>query len=351
MKAFAGEPGMKVEPGVATLSTLHVDLGRDWRGGQNQVLTLIRGLRARGHGADLIAVCGSPLATRAAAEGVKVTAVSHLVARLEAAFKLRRLMTSMAYDVVHTHEAHALTAAWLAGAPRRAVSVTARRLVYPLGQNRWALARYRGQDCVLAVSRFVAESVARSGVAAERISVAYDGVELPVPPSRDERLRARAHWGATSDAPLVGCVGYLLPDKGQEPLIRAMPSVLTEFPACSLCLAGDGPLRSQLERLAGELGVKDAVRFLGLVDDVTALYAAVDVFVFPSIAEGLGSSLLAAMAYALPVVAVGQCAVPEVINDERQGLLVDTPDPSALSAALLQTSDRIARCTKKEKFT
>jgi len=212
--------------------------------------------------------------------------------------------------------------------------VASRRLANPLGPNRWALARYRQASRVLAISRFVAESVVASGVPAEKIAIVHDGVEIPPLPSAPERSQARARWSATPQEPLLGCVGYLLPEKGQEFLVRAMLGVLAEFPACKLWLAGDGRRRPGLERLASELGVREAVRFLGMVEDVAQVYAALDVFVFPSLAEPLGSSLLAAMAWGLPVVAVGRGAVPEIIDHERNGLLVEGPEPSLLSEAM-----------------
>ena len=343
-----------LESNTPTLNTLHVDLGRQWRGGQSQALNLIRGLQARGHAAELIALRGGPLARRAVAEGVRVTTVGRWATRFEAALALRRLIAERRYDIVHAHEAHALTAAWLAGAHGSLAVVASRRLAYPLQQNHFALARYRRAARILAISRFVAESVVASGVPGEKVAVVYDGVETPPLPAREERLRARARWNIAPQEPLLGCVGYLLAEKGQDFLVRALPAVRGEFPACKLLLAGGGPLRPSLERLAAELGVSDAVRFLGIVEDVTQVYAALDVFVFPSRAEPLGSSLLAAMAYGLPVVAGAGGAVPEVIDHERNGLLVADPEPPGLGEAmgrLLRDKELATRLGKAARET
>ena len=95
-----------------------------------------------------------------------------------------------------------------------------------------------------------------------------------------------------------------MPEKGQEFAVRAMAEVRAKFPPARLLLAGDGPCRGQLEKLARELGVADAVIFAGFVEDIAQVYRALDVFVFPSLAEPLGTSLLAAMGWGLPVVAV-----------------------------------------------
>jgi glycosyltransferase involved in cell wall biosynthesis len=268
--------------------------------------------------ADLVAVRGSPLAERAQAAGVRVYTVPHPGARLRAALRLR----AAGYDVVHCHDAHGLTAAWLAGACLHNV-VAARRVAYPLSSSR----RYRRATRIIAVSRFVAASVRASGLPAEQVEVIYDGVLLPPPSER------------SPGPPRVGCVGYLLPEKGQEALIRALPMIREKYGLCRLVLAGDGPCRTRLQRLALELGVGPVVELAGLVEDVSEVYRALDVFLFPSLAEPLGSSLLAAMSHSLPVVAVARGAVPEVVEDGRNGLLVASPAPAAMAAAVVRLLD------------
>lgn len=320
------------------MKPLYVDLEPEWRGGQNQALLTLRGLRARGHAAELVAVRGQPLALRAAAEGIPVHGVGERAARLGAALLLRRLLRRRKFDVLHANEPHALTAAWLAGAHRRLALVVSRRVAYPLKKDLISLARYRAAQRILAISRFVAESVTSSGLLPERIKVVYEGVEVPPLPSPEARRIARQRWGAGEGETLLGCVGYLLPEKGQEFLIRALPALREEMAAqkraCRLLLAGDGKCRARLERLARERGLGTSVCFAGFVEDVPQVYAALDVFVFPSLAEPLGTSLLAAMGYGLPVVAVARGGVPEIVEDGRTGLLVPEPDPATLCEAL-----------------
>lgn len=314
--------------------TLHVDFRPDWRGGQNQALLLAGGLRARGHVAELLTVRDSPLARRALVSSFRVHTVGRTATRLAAAFRLRQLLAEKRFDLLHLHEAHVLTAAWLAGAHRRVPVVASRRSAYPLPAYQLALARYRAVHRVLAVSRFVADRLIASGVPSERIEVVYDGVEIPALPSSSARRLAREQWGVGASDTLFGCVGYLLPEKGQELLIRAWPAVREHFPTCHLLLAGDGPCRGQLMRLSRQLGVERAVRFTGFVEDVAQVYSALDGFLFPSLAEPLGSSLLAAMAHGLPVVALARGGVPEVVEDGRTGLLVPDPDAHAIAAAV-----------------
>lgn len=343
------------------MNTLHIDLGLEWRGGQDQALLLVRGLQARGHAAELVAVRGTPMARRAEAAGVRLHTVGRLSPRLRAALQIRRLVEGARFDVVHAHDAHGLTAAWLAGAHKRAGLVASRRVAYPLSKSRLALARYRSAHRIVPVSRFVESSVLASGPPSNRVEVIYDGVAVPPLPTPEERNRARAQWGLAppGGVPLLGCVGYLLPEKGQELLVRAMPMILEQHGDCRLLLAGDGPSRRGLERLARELGVEKAALFAGFVEDVPRVYRALDVFLFSSPAEPLGSSLLAAMAHGLPAVVVAGGAAPEIIEDGRNGLLVAAREPARVAAAVIrllrdpELASRLggeARRTVEERF-
>ena len=318
--------------GTPEVRVLLVDLESAWRGGQSQALLLLQGLRARGHEAELLSVSGAALAERAQAASIPVHTAAANFRRLGAARLLRRLLRERRFDVVHANEAHALTAAWLAGAHRQAPVVVSRRVAFPLHASRLARARYQSALCVLAISRFVAKSVVDSGLPAGVIRVVYDGVAVPPPCSPESRRRARERWGIAPGEPLLGCVGYLLPEKGQESLLRALPAIRARVPNCRLLLAGDGPCRQRLDRLAKQLGVHSAVLFAGHVEDVSEVYRALDLFVFPSLAEPLGTSLLAAMSCGLPVMAVAAGGVPEVI-EEGSGLLLAQSSPEEIARA------------------
>jgi len=342
------------------ISSIHIDTRPDWRGGQNQVLLTLRGLRARGHNVELLALSGGALKKCALAEGFTVHAIPARSVRPGGARLLRKVMRERRWDIVHAHDPHGLTIAWLAGAHRRAALVAQRRVANPLAGGRIALARYHAAQRIIAVSRFVAESVIPSGIAAEKVAVVYEGVELPTPVAAGERAQARDNLGVAENEILLGCVGYLLPEKEQDALIRAMPAILHEFPNCRLILAGDGPCRRELESLAKKLGVARAAIFAGFVERIADIYRALDIFLFPSLAEPLGTSILAAMSYGLPVIGVASGGVPEMVTHERNGLLVPAPDPAAFTDAtlrLLRSRDEAkrfgdaARATIAEKFT
>ncbi len=313
---------------------LIVDLEMEWRGGQNQALLLLKGLYERGHAAELVAAKGSSLGHRARKADIRVHHVSRGMLQLSAAARIRSILREGGIELVHANEAHAVTAAWLAGAPRKAPFVISRRVGYPLGQSWIAQARYRAASCIIANSQWVAEQAVASGAPAEKLRVAYEGVVIPERTPPELRMAARHRWGVAGDAPLLGCVGVLLPDKGQEWLIRAVLEVRKEFSGARLLLAGDGAMRKELEALAKTLGLGDAVIFAGFVKDVESVYAALDVFLLPSFFEALNNSLLAAMAHAIPSIAFRRGALGEIIEDGKSGLMVSGPEVQEIREAV-----------------
>jgi glycosyltransferase involved in cell wall biosynthesis len=313
---------------------LIVDLETVWRGGQNQALLLLKGLYERGHAAELVAASGSALGHRARKAGITVHTVSRGFFRLSAAAGIRSILADGRIELVHANEAHAVTAAWLALRRRRLPFVVSRRVGYPLAKGFLAQSRYRRADRIIANSRWVANQAIDSGASAQRISVVYEGAEIPPPLNPSQRAQARQRWGVPEGTPLLGCVGVLLPDKGQEWLIRALAEIRKEFPDTRLILAGDGPCRTDLEKLATDLNLSGAVIFAGFVRDVESVYAALDVFLLPSFFEAFNNSLLAAMAYEIPSITFAKGALTEIMEEGKSGLYVSGPDVDEIAAAV-----------------
>jgi len=318
---------------------LLVDLEREWRGGQNQFLLLLKGLYERGHAAELLAAKGSSLGHRAEKAGICV----HYTPRrslLTASRKVRSLIEDGRFELVHANEGHALSAAWLARTHRRVPLLISRRVGFPLGKGYFSRARFRAASRIIANSNWVAEQAAASGAPKEKLTVIYEGVEIPAP-STAMRPLDRMRWGIGEQDRLLGCAGVLLEDKGQEWVIRALEQLRAEFPNVKLLLAGEGPDRARLQRIVGELKLQDAVIFAGFVKDVESFYRAIDLFVFPALFEGLGTSLLAAMAHGVPSITYFGCALGEIVENGRSGLQVEPRNPEALADAMRKImSDR-----------
>jgi len=150
------------------------------------------------------------------------------------------------------------------------------------------------------------------------------------------RQDARLRLGLSEDEIVFGTVGRLALTKGQSYLIEAFAQVREYLPASRLVILGQGPLLQALEKTAKDLGVLPWILFAGYRNDVFELLKGFDVFVLPSLAEGLSIALLEAMAMRLPVIASHVGGIPEVFGECRCGKLVQPKDASALAAAMLE---------------
>lgn len=313
---------------------LIIDLGRDFRGGQDQALLLLRGLQARGHAPELITIRDSLLASRAKEAEISTHGVSSSWRRLDAARIIRRLVGTRRVDVLHANEPHALTSAWLARAHRSIPMIVSRRVELPLSSDALSQARYRATRRVVAVSDFVKESVLASGLPADLVEVIYVGVEVPEPFSQAERDAARQRFAIGPGSVCLGNVAALVPEKGHVLLLGALAELRAQFPQCVVLLAGEGREHANLQALARELHLEALVKFAGFVPDVESVYAATDIFVFPSHQEPLAVAMLSAMAYGLPLVVFARGGNPEAVEDGKNGLLVKELDAGALAVAI-----------------
>jgi glycosyltransferase involved in cell wall biosynthesis len=274
------------------------------------------------------------LGHRARKEGIRVHSVSRGMFRLPAAAKVISLLSDGRIDLVHANEAHAVTAAWLAVKSEKVPFVISRRVGYPLSRSSIAQSRYRRANRIVANSQWVADQAVASGADRDKIRIVYEGALIPPALNSAQRVEARKRWNIAEGAPLLGCVGVLSPDKGQEWLIRALAEVRKDFSDARLLLAGDGPCRHDLEKLANDLQLSNAVIFPGFVKDVESVYAALDVFLLPSLFEAFNNSLLAAMAYEIPSIAFSRGALTEIMEEGKSGLFVSGPEVLEISTAI-----------------
>ena len=323
--------------GAATsLRVAHLDTGRTWRGGQAQVMQLMEGLARRG-AVNLLLAPPGPLLDRARAAGFAAREWAPLGdadvgALVQAALELR----SWRPDVSHAHTARAhavgVPAARLAGA--RAVIVS-RRVAEPVAGHPFSALKYRlPVDRYLCVSRAVIASMRGSGVPEEKLALVPSGVRLTSPPMGSPSLRATI--GAPEGAPLVGTLAALTREKRHVDLLAAARMVLDQVPEARFVWLGEGPLRRELERERGRLGLESQVFLLGFRPDARALMAQCTVATLASELEGVGTALIEAQADGVPVVATAVGGIPEVVTDGITGRLVPRRDPAALAAALIE---------------
>jgi glycosyltransferase involved in cell wall biosynthesis len=187
--------------------------------------------------------------------------------------------------------------------------------------------RCREADAVVAISRAIAEELTAAGYDPSRIVSLPNGVPVPDEPWR------RRHDGR--EAPRAVFVGRLAPEKGLRTLVRAWPIVRAVYPEARLTLVGEGPERPALEALIAELGLADAVDLPGASPDPGHFLRAADLFVLPSLEEGMSIALLEAMALGIPLVASEIPGNRSLVTDREHGRLAPPGDPEALAGAIL----------------
>ncbi len=339
-----------------TLRVLHLNTEPTWRGGEQQLLYLLDGLAARGVPSRLVAQPGKPMAARAAAHGHAVTALRMRgEADLVAVLRLAALLRRGRYTIVHAHTSHAHTlsavAAALLGPSRRPRVVVTRRVDFSIYRRSFFglnhLKYLHGVDQYVTVSEAIRQVLVRDGVPAHRIECVHSRIDVGRIDAAEERREAlRAELEVPQGHALVGNVAALADHKGQRYLIEAAPAVLAACPRTTFAVVGEGELRDELHALARRVGVRERFRFTGFRADVPSLLKAFDLFVMPSHMEGLGTSVLDAMAAGLPVVGTAAGGMPEAIVDGETGVVCPPRDAPALAAAvvrLLQDRDLARR--------
>jgi len=214
---------------------------------------------------------------------------------------------------------------------------------YPFPAKKTHCVRYRFlshfASTIMCVSETVKNHVITStGMKPEKISVVHNGIDLArfsMPLSMDRKSALHASLGIHSGDTVVGNVSRLIEDKGHKYLLQAVPGVIRRFPHVKFLIVGDGGLRNELRELCESLGIAKHVIFAGSRLDVPEMLDLMDIFVFPTFREALGICVLEAMATGTPIIATDDAAVPELIDNDTEGLLVHPGDPTALEHAII----------------
>lgn len=261
-----------------------------------------------------------------------------------ALMQLRRLLRAESIDIVHTHgykaDLYGYLAARLEAKPVIATCHNwldhGAKLTAYNRLDRFVLQSF---DAVAAVSEPIARQLVASGVPAGRIAVVANGIDIR---AFDPRTRKSAL--PESKDLVIGAVSRLELQKGFEHLLNAFPTVRQSFPSARLLIVGEGPDRGRIEELIKQRGLHNAVTLAGQQTDMPTVYASMDLFVLPSLNEGLPMTLLEAMAASKPIIATRVGAIPKVISHRTTGLLVEPADSVGLASAItLLLSDRSLR--------
>ena len=316
------------------MKILHVEGGRNFYGGAQQLLYLLQGLSARGLENALVCPLGCELGRRAApfAAVHELPMGGDLDVRLIA--RLGRVTRSVGPDLVHLHsrigaDVMGGLAARLAGVP----VVHSRRVDNPEHPLVVAL-KYRLFDRVIAISEEIGRVKRAEGLPPAKLRCVHSAVDPTPYLARPERDWLCSEFGLPPDGPILAVVAQLIERKGHRYLLQALPRLVARFPKLSALFFGKGALEQELRQLAARTGIAERVHVAGFRSDLPRILPCLDLLVHPALAEGLGVSLLQAASAGVPIVAFRAGGVPEVVQDGVNGLLVEPGDVDGLVQAI-----------------
>jgi glycosyltransferase involved in cell wall biosynthesis len=319
--------------------SLHIDTARTWRGGQGQVMHTVMGLRALRHRTALVAHPEGELYRRMREGTDLIPLAPRNEIDLAASWRLSRVLKQLRPDIVHAHDPHgvamastALSILSLSPAP---ALVASRRIEYRIGHNSFSRWKYDQVERFIAISNAVRDRLIADGIRRERIAVVHEGVDV-------ERIvhmptaSVHAAFFLPTHAPIVGNIGALVAQKGQQHLVDAAAIVVRAIPDVRFIIAGEGELRPALEDHIRRKHLERHVFLAGFRADALELLKGFDLFALSSLHEGLCTSLIDAMAASKASVATTVGGVPEVVADGETGFLVPARDHEAMADRLIQ---------------
>jgi len=321
------------------MRVLHLSTASTWRGGEQQLAYLLEELRKQN--VQQFVLCGKDSAMQTYCEDNEFR---FFAAPKKSSIDLRYSRSCASYirrfepHIVHAHDSHSHTLVLyskLFWRPRTRL-VVSRRVDFPVGKGIAAKWKYNNSEVrrILCVSEAIREIMAQS-VEEDRLEVVHSGINLQrFNKKPDGRLRQLAGLG--SDVKLVGNVAALAPHKDYPTFLKTAAALLKRRRDLHFFLIGKGELEKELRSLTAELGISDSVTFCGFRDDIPIILPELDVFLITSETEGLGTSILDGFACRVPVVATAAGGIPELVINNKTGLLREVKDFEALAEAVIE---------------
>jgi glycosyltransferase involved in cell wall biosynthesis len=314
---------------------LHVDTEKGWRGGEQQLFYLVKGLKERGVEVAVACRVGDELEKRCREEGITV----YPLRGNQTGDILRVGALGKNYDIIHAHAAKAHTIATFSKKFHKKPVIYTRRIDYPPKKNRLTLLKYRLTDRIVAVSKRVAEVLKEEiGLEDKKLTVIHSVTDTEIEKKVNEKI-VNDFRKSVGGKIIIGSAAALTEQKNIPNLIEAATLVLKKYPEAVFVVLGEGHLRKELESLIERKGLKGKFKLPGFKRDIQNYIKAFDVFVLPSDNEGFSGSILNAMLLKVPVVATDAGGAQEVIEDGETGLLVERRNPVKLANAILRLLD------------
>ncbi len=322
------------------MKVLHVETGRHFLGGPQQVIYLINALCARGHDNILVCPPASGIDTVAREHGIRV---QNLFCAgdldLPFAYRLSQFIKTEKPDLVHCHSRRGADILGGLAASFADVPAVVSRRVDHTELSLVAGLRYRPFGRIIAISDAIADVLRERGIGDDRLVVIRSAVDAEAMSTAPDCEALRRAFDIPDGAFTIAMAGQLIPRKGHRYLLQAASELKLTHPPFRLIIFGEGHLDDELRAQASSLGLGDVVQFAGYRDDLDAYVGCFDLFVHPASAEGLGVAVLKASAAGVPVVGCDAGGLRESVEHGVTGLLVPPEDADALHEAIATLFD------------
>lgn len=319
------------------LTILHTESSSGWGGQENR--TVHEGVGLKRLGDRVIVLCRPEARIKVKAEAAGLEVRTHALRSsfdIGAVRFVMNLIKKEKVDVVSTHSGKDSLICSVAArlSRRRPVIVRTRHLALPItSKTSYSILPHK----VVTVSEYVRKYLVEDrGIDRNKVVSIPTGIDLTRFDPENVRDTLREDLGIDKGTPVVGTVAILRRKKGHHLLLDAIPGILKEVPGAIFVFAGEGPQRHNIEAKIKELNLDRHVFILGLRGDVPAVIAGFDLFVLPTLQEALGTSIIEASAMGKAVVATRIGGIPEVVDDNVTGMLVEPENPRALAAAVIK---------------
>lgn len=324
------------------MNILHIDTGSSWRGGQNQIRMLLNELDQRN-------ICSTLAIPADASHRDRFLYCDQIplnfrgIHQISAAFTLNQICRQKKIQLIHAHSSQAHNIAMIMKLTgTRIPIVVSRRVMFPYGKTLFSRYKYSPKivSHFVAVSNAIRNFMIHTGTDASQISVIHSSEESHPPATDRQRNEASASlknkFRIPDSALVVGFCGALTQEKGSDTFLRSVTQLPSSLSHLHFVIAGSGNMEQELRSMVQSSGLEKRVHFSGFISNTPEFLQSVDLFVFPSLSEGLGTTLLQAAYQRCPVIASDTGGIPEIIIQKKTGLLVPPGQEELLGNAIFE---------------
>ncbi len=313
---------------------LHVNTSKEWRGGEQQLFYLALGLQHNGHKQIVVCQPDSPLENKCKEYQIEVAPIQMKGEwDWKAAKQIRHVAIEKQASLLHTNTAHAHSLTLLAKRKHLSIPLlVSRRVDFRPKSGLFSKWKYQHKDInyYLTVSQTIRDILLQSGISPEKVITVYSGID----PKRFTKLppadHLREEFGIGKNELVITNIAALVDHKDQDTLIRSISQIQTSVPF-KVLIVGQGPLEKRLKALANDLQVSSKIVFTGFRKDILEILSLTDIFTLTSKEEGLGTSVLDAMASGKPIIATSGGGIAEMLSPDQGAILCKVKDVQGLA--------------------